>query len=232
VTDCAARSPASDQAAGPPAGGSGRPPLRRLLAAFGLADLAGRDHLTGLRAGPGWAAARLSLPGGPALELRGALVDAPVPAQFGACGEPDAGAWAASRMATLRCLRQAGYPAPEPVPGLDGALTARAGGWCLRVMTHVPGPVTEPTLDQLRLTGAALGRLHALPVPPAAGRSYWHAPRRRLAETAPHLPGGWRDPHAAFTAAARAIEDGARGLPGAIIHGDVWAENCVYAAPD
>lgn len=141
-------------------------------------------------------------------------------------------------MATLRGLRQAGYPAPEPVPGLDGAPTAHAGGWCLRVMTHVPGPVTEPTLGQLRLTGAALGRLHALPVPSAAGRSYWHAPLavpatlRRLAETAPHLPGGWRDPHAAFTAAARAIEDGAHGLPGAIIHGDVWAENCVHAAPD
>jgi Ser/Thr protein kinase RdoA (MazF antagonist) len=233
-----ASSPVTDRTRSPAGGGGGgRPPLRRLLAEFGLERFAGKDHLTGLRGGRDWIAARLSPPGGTPVELRGALADAPVPGQFAACGKTSMGAWAESRMATLRCLRQAGYPAPEPVPAAGGALTAHADGWCLRVMTHGAGPVTEPTSGELRLTGAALGRLHSLPVLPGAGRSYWHAPLavpatlRRLAETGPHLPGGWREPHAAFTAAARAMEDGERGLPEVLIHGDVWAENCVRTAP-
>jgi hypothetical protein len=135
-----AQSPVTDRTRSPADGAGGRPPLRRLLAEFGLERFAGKDHLTGLRGGRDWFAARLSPPDRIPVELRGALADAPVPGQFAACGETSMGAWADSRMATLRCLRQTGYPAPEPVPAAGGALTAHADGWCLRVMTHVAGP--------------------------------------------------------------------------------------------
>jgi Ser/Thr protein kinase RdoA (MazF antagonist) len=228
--------PAGETGGQAASGTAGRPPLRRLLACFGLDGHAA--ELTGLRGGRDWLAGTLAPAGGTALELRGSRADAPVPDHLAACGEATAGDWADSRMATLRCLRRAGYPAPEPVPAAGGALTGRADGWCLRVVTHVAGPVTEPTPEQLALAGAALGRLHALPVPPEAGRSYWHAPLavpatlQRLAEAAPHLPGEWHDLHAEFTAAARAVEAGARALPEALIHGDVWAENCVQTTPD
>lgn len=66
----------TDRTRSPADGAGGRPPLRRLLAEFGLERFAGKDHLTGLRGGRDWVAARLSPPGGTPVELRGALADA------------------------------------------------------------------------------------------------------------------------------------------------------------
>ena len=53
-------------------------------------------------------------------------------------------------------------------------LIAEVNGWCVQATTYIDGAVIRPTLDQVRLFGAALGRLHELPPAgpaPAPGRS-------------------------------------------------------------
>jgi Ser/Thr protein kinase RdoA (MazF antagonist) len=105
---------------------------------------------------------------------------------------------------------------------------------------RIDGTVIRPTLDQVRLLGAALGRLHGLPPAgpaPAPGRSCWHteaaipATRRLLDAARPLLPPDLRGLHAAFADAADAIAASAPRLPAAITHADAWPRNCVQTAP-
>lgn len=215
---------------------AGETPVRCLLGDYGHGADAG--ELADVQASSDAIAARLCFPDGTAWRLRACRGDAPVGDQFSGCAEPDMESWARSRMATLHYLEEAGYPAPRVVRATDGRVTAAAGGWCLRVVSYVGGTVIQPSIEQLRLLGAALGRLHALTPPTAAGRSYWHqeaaipATLRLLAATEPRLPAEWRGMHASLRHAVEAVRDAAPALPEVIIHGDVWPANCVQTTAD
>jgi Ser/Thr protein kinase RdoA (MazF antagonist) len=154
-------------------------------------------------------------------------------------------AWLHSRAATLTALEARAYPGPRVAPTGDGAPVGAAQGWRTLLTTFVPGSVLTPTLAQLRLLGAALGRLHALPVPglqrsgeaasaDTPGLSYWHptyaipSALARLKAAAPDMPDAWRPWHAAFT---QTMEQMRRiNLPLHLIHGDAWSANAVSVA--
>jgi Ser/Thr protein kinase RdoA (MazF antagonist) len=112
-------------------------------------------------------------------------------------------------------------------------------GWCTLVTTFIEGSVAQPTLAQLRLLGAALGRLHALPLTdagqPPLGRSWWFADLAvpcalaQLATVEQIVPTEWQPLYDAFRTTLRTIRQCA-GLPYAIIHGDSWAGNTIQTA--
>src|SRR5262249_34206864 len=120
-----------------------------------------------------------------------------------------------------------------------------AQGWCTLLTTFVPGTILTPTLAQLHLLGAALGRLHALPVPApkrtgldnsaaTPGLSYWHptyaipSALARLQAAAPAVPDSWRPWHAVFTQTVEQMQQA--NLPLHLIHGDAWSANAVADA--
>lgn len=150
----------------------------------------------------------------------------------------DASDWLLTRAATLVYLEQQGYPAPQVIRTRTGHLLAMADGWCSLITTFIEGTVLQPTLEQLRLLGAALGRLHTIrsnkvtPDFPAIGKSNWypeHALLTGLASLAsmePELSEEWLPFLAAFRQTFQRI--GARPeLPMVIIHADGWAANAV-----
>src|SRR5262249_48864943 len=127
-----------------------------------------------------------------------------------------------------------GYPAPRLVPERTGDPVGVAGPWLTLASTFVPG--RAPARAQLGLLGAALGRLHALPVPraePMPGLASWHpaaaipAALGRLHAVAALLPGEWRPLHEQFRATLLAVQRAVPGLPGAVVHGDAWPANAV-----
>ena len=78
--------------------------------------------------------------------------------------------WLLSRASTLDCLEAAGYPAPRVIRTRSGDPVGTDGIWLTLATTFVEGPVIRPSLEQLRMLGAALGRLHAVDVAGGAGR--------------------------------------------------------------
>lgn len=96
----------------------------------------------------------------PSLVIRAFRADAPVPAQFSGSAAETMTHWVTGRAGTLACLAAAGYPAPRPVPSRTGELVGVAGPWLTWAASYVEGPALTPTLEQLRLLGGALGRLH------------------------------------------------------------------------
>jgi Ser/Thr protein kinase RdoA (MazF antagonist) len=72
--------------------------------------------------------------------------------------------WLMSRASTLDCLEATGYPAPRVVRTRSGDPVGMDGTWLTLATTFVKGQLIRPTLAQLRMLGAALGRLHALDV--------------------------------------------------------------------
>lgn len=138
-----------------------------------------------------------------------------------------------NRAATLIALERCGYDAPRVVPTRAGAPVGLARGWALLVTTYVPGAIADPTLEQLELAGAALGRLHALAPSAQVGWSWWYPqaaiPRMRgwLAAAAPYVAPEWAELYAFCHATADAVAARA-DLPSAIVHGDVWAANMVH----
>jgi Ser/Thr protein kinase RdoA (MazF antagonist) len=172
----------------------------------------------------------------PAFVLRANRSDSPTGGYLEECAAGSQPELARGRVATLLRLEALAYPAPGVVRARDGELVATVDGWCAHAVTYVDGTVIRPTLDQLRLLGAALGRLHNLPPRepgPVPGRSWWHpgaavpATRRLLEAARPLVPPGWRALHAAFTDATESLAAGAPGLPYAITHNDAWPRNCV-----
>lgn len=195
---------------------------------------------------------RLFLPGGESLAIRAVRAERPVPDGCHGAAATTRG-WVGGRIATLVRLEHLGYPAPRPVRSPTGELIVDADGWLVTATSYVDGPVIRPTPGQLRLLGAALGRLHALPDapdddadPPDApvgdgsppGRSGWHLGatiphlQRTLAATRPVLPEPWTELHAAFRRAVEAIREYADELPEVITHADAWPGNGVQTAPD
>jgi Ser/Thr protein kinase RdoA (MazF antagonist) len=96
----------------------------------------------------------------PSLVIRAFRADAPVPAQFSGSAAETMTHWVTGRAGTLACLAAAGYPAPRPVASRTGELVGVTGPWLTWATSYVEGPALTPTLEQLRLLGGALGRLH------------------------------------------------------------------------
>ncbi len=167
--------------------------------------------------------------------------DRPEPDWFGyfyPWSTQDASGWLLTRAATLVSLEQQGYPAPQVIRTQTGHLLAMVDGWCSLITTFLKGRVLQPTLAQLRLLGAALGRLHTvnpnqvIPGLPPIGKSNWypeHALSTGLAHLAsmePLLSEEWLPFLAAFRQTFQRI--GAHPeLPMTIIHADGWAANAV-----
>ena len=94
------------------------------------------------------------------------------------CGASDQADWLLSRAATLSWLEQQRYPAPQVVRTRSGEMIGQQAGWCTLMTTYFAESVIKPTLEQLRLLGAALGHLHCLPLAataasaPSVGKSF------------------------------------------------------------
>ena len=172
--------------------------------------------------------------GGGAVLVRAYRGDAPLAAHFEGSGATSVAGWLQGGAATLGWLAARGYPAPRLVPERTGDPVGVAGPWLTLASTFVPGRALAR--GQLGLLGAALGRLHALPVRPGEplpGLASWHpaaaitAALARLAAVAALLPGEWRPLQQQFRATLLAVQRAAPGLPRAVVHGDAWPANAV-----
>jgi hypothetical protein len=113
--------------------------------------------------------------------VRACREDAPVPAPMSGSGAMTMRDWLLSRARTLDCLEAAVYPAPRVIRTRSGDPVGKDGIWLTLATTFVEGPVLRPSLEQLRMLGAALGRLHAVEVGSAPGRGVAGAPGRGVA---------------------------------------------------
>jgi Ser/Thr protein kinase RdoA (MazF antagonist) len=172
--------------------------------------------------------------------------DAPVSAPMSGSGATTMRDWLLSRASTLDGLEAAGYPAPRVIRTRSGDPVGMDGIWLTLATTFVEGPVIRPSLEQLRMLGAALGRLHAVDVAGGTGgdvaggpgRARWYpeeaipATLARLDAVEALVPGGWQDLHAQLCRTARAVQRGLGGLPRGVVHGDAWPGNAVQSSPD
>ena len=101
--------------------------------------------------------------------VRACRADAPVPIHVSASPAETMLDWLMTRASTLDWLEARGYPAPRVIRTRSGDAIGMDGIWLTLATTFVDGPVIRPTLAQLRMLGAALGRLHALEVGAGAG---------------------------------------------------------------
>lgn len=160
------------------------------------------------------------------------------------CGTRNLTEWLLSRAATLSWLEQQGYPAARVVRTRSGELIGQQAGWCTLMTTFFAGPVIKPSLEQLRLLGAALGHLHRLPLDGAAagaasvGLSFWNPelalPQAlaRLDDAEPRVQEAWRPLFEACRQTLQRIQQEQDHVPGAIVHGDAWPANAVQTASD
>ena len=100
---------------------------------------------------------------------RACRADAPVPIHVSASPAQPMLDWLMTRASTLDWLEARGYPAPRVIRTRSGDAIGMDGIWLTLATTFVDGPLIRPTLAQLRMLGAALGRLHALEVGAGAG---------------------------------------------------------------
>jgi Ser/Thr protein kinase RdoA (MazF antagonist) len=180
----------------------------------------------------------------PPFVVRAFRADAPVPTQFSGSAAETMVDWVMGRARTLGWLEAVGYPAPRVVRPRSGELVGVAGQWLTWATTFVDGPVLRPTLEQLRMLGEALGRLHSLDgagsgagaggTPAVApGRAAWHPAAAvattlaRLQSVAAMIPLGWRDMHDAFLETSQTVQSDCRLVPEALVHGDAWPGNAV-----
>jgi Ser/Thr protein kinase RdoA (MazF antagonist) len=99
---------------------------------------------------------------GDRLVVRASRTDAPVQVQFRAPGSLTMLDWLVTRAATLTCLERGDYPAPRLIRTRAGDPVGVDGVWLTLASSYIPGTVLRPTLDQLRMLGGALGRLHSM----------------------------------------------------------------------
>ncbi len=181
---------------------------------------------------------QVTLPGGAVQVIRAFRADAPVPAHAASPDAEPVADWLLGRARVLAWLEHHGYRAPRPVLTRTGELVGVAGSWLSWATTFVSGPVIRPTLDQLRLTGASLARLHSVPVPARAaesrpGYASRHpgravpATQARLDRVVPLVPPAWQPLYAAFCAANSEVGAAAGALAEVLVHGDVWPRNVV-----
>jgi Ser/Thr protein kinase RdoA (MazF antagonist) len=193
---------------------------------------------------------RFAGPGGPAMVVRALRTDVPLDPQFQGSRPVAVTDWLQGRAAVLGWLEERGYPAPRVVRTHSGDLVGLAGIWATMATTYVTGTPLRPGLDQLRLLGEALGRLHALDAgafaagPGAAGagaavrRAPWHpetgipAALGRLTAMESQIPADLRLLLEQFRGVLLAVQREARALPAAVVHGDPWPGNAIGTAPD
>jgi len=176
--------------------------------------------------------------------VRAYRADVPLAAYFQGSGTVSVADWLQGRAATLDWLAAHGYPAPRLARTREDDPVGVAGAWLTLATTFIPGAALAR--GQLGLLGAALGRLHALPVPAAhprpgsgpggraaPGLASWQptaaipAALGRLDAVAALLPGEWRPLHEQFRAILFAVQAAAPGLPRAVVHGGAWPGNAV-----
>ena len=186
--------------------------------------------------------------------VRACREDAPVPVHVSGSAASTMVDWLMAQAATLDCLEAAGYPAPRVIRTHSGDRVGLDGGWLTLATSFVEGPVIRPSLAQLRMLGAALGRLHALDVAgergggPAGerggvlagepGRASWYpeaaipATLARLDAVEGLIPEELRDLYAQFRQTALTVQAGLSSLPRGMVHGDAWPGNAVQSGPD
>lgn len=133
---------------------------RRSVAPADVAVIAGSEHEARV-------SYRLRQPDKPVQVIRAFRADVGVPAHVRGTDNQTVADWLLERARVLVLLESAGYPAPRPVRTRTGELVGLAGPWLTWATTFVVGGVTQPTRDQLRGLGAALGWLHEVAVTPA-----------------------------------------------------------------
>jgi Ser/Thr protein kinase RdoA (MazF antagonist) len=134
------------------------------------------------------------------------------------------------------------------------------GVWLTLATSFVEGPLIRPSLAQLRMLGAALGRLHALDVAVdvaaggavaggagtvvphgavgRAGHASWYpeaaipATLGRLDAVGALVPDDWQSLYAQFGRTARAVLQSLGELPRGVVHGDAWPGNAVQTGAD
>jgi Ser/Thr protein kinase RdoA (MazF antagonist) len=158
--------------------------------------------------------------GGGVVLVRAYREDVPLAENFQGSGTVSVTSWLEGRAATLDWLAAHGYPAPRLVRERTGDPVGVAGPWLTIAATSVPGRALAR--GQLGLLGAALGRLHALPVPaappgpePEPGPAAGPAPDGDPALDAGPVPGlsSWH-PAAAIPAGLARLDAVAARLPG------------------
>ena len=194
--------------------------------------------------------------------VRACREDTPVPVQASGAAAITMPDWLMAQAGTLDCLEAAGYPAPRVIRTHSGDPVGLDGAWLTLATSFVEGPVIRPSLAQLRMLGAALGRLHALdvagePGDGAAGerdgglarersgsavgepgRASWYpeaaipATLARLDAVEALVPEELRDLYAQLRQTALTVQAGLSSLPRGMVHGDAWPGNAVQSGPD
>jgi Ser/Thr protein kinase RdoA (MazF antagonist) len=178
--------------------------------------------------------------------VRACREDAPVPVHASGAPAVTMLDWLMAQAGTLDCLEAAGYPAPRVIRTHSGDPVGLDGAWLTLAASFVEGPVIRPSLAQLRMLGAALGRLHALDVAAGPGgglagepgRASWYpeaaipATLARLDAVGPLVPDGLGDLYAQLRETALTIQAGLGSLPRGVVHGDAWPGNAVESGPD
>jgi Ser/Thr protein kinase RdoA (MazF antagonist) len=170
--------------------------------------------------------------------VRACREDAPVPVQVSGVTAWTMLDWLMAQAGTLDRLEAAGYPAPRLIRTHSGDPVGLDGTWLTLATSFVEGPVIRPSLAQLRMLGAALGRLHALEVVAEPGHASWHpeaaipATLARLGAVEALVPEELRDLHAQLRQTALTVQAGLSSLPRGMVHGDAWPGNAVQTGPD
>ena len=178
--------------------------------------------------------------------VRACREDAPVPGHASGAPAITMPDWLMGQAGTLDCLEAAGYPAPRVIRTHSGDPVGLDGAWLTLATSFVEGPVIRPSLAQLRMLGAALGRLHALDVAgePGGGlvgepgRASWYpeaaipATLARLDAVGTLVPRELGDLCAQLRQTALTVQAGLSSLPRGVVHGDAWPGNAVQSGPD
>lgn len=185
--------------------------------------------------------------------VRACREDTPVPVQASGAAALTMLDSLLAQAGTLDCLEAAGYPAPRVIRTHSGDPVGLDGAWLTLATSFVEGPVVRPSLAQLRMLGAALGRLHALDVVgerssgaagergggPAGepGRAWYPevaipATLARLDAVEDLIPEELRDLYAQVRHTALTVQAGLSSLPRGMVHGDPWPGNAVQSGPD
>ncbi len=165
--------------------------------------------------------------------------DAPVPVRFRRSSHITAIDWLIAQAATLACLEQSGYPAPRLVRTRSGDMVGLDGVWLTLATSYVEGAVLRPSVEQLRMLGGALGRLHSVGLAgeTGLGHAMWYPEEAipvtlaRLDRVAGLVPAGWQEMYGLFRETVLAVREQEGLLPRGLVHGDAWAANAVQTGP-
>jgi aminoglycoside phosphotransferase (APT) family kinase protein len=132
----------------------------------------------------------------------------------------------------LGWLAQQRYPAPHVRPTTDQQPVAEIDGWTVLLLSYVDGAVIDVEPQPLGRAAAALGRLHALPIP--TGQRFPHRrchpdaledTVRSLANYGSRLPERYQPLAAELHVATVRLQQ--LGPARCVTHGDCWFRNAV-----